>query len=399
MILRHPRYAGEDARVAITMRVVYTIGTKFGGGGFGTTAYHGARAIHAQGMLRRLLCGAYRETEIPASLIRAFGLPDQVLRKLTIYDRSHWMAHLQTIVFDAWAARCLEPADALLVWYKCGLRSMRRAQAMGMVTVGQWGNVHPRQQYDVLADEFARWGLRRRMPRAVLARALAEIERADYLICPTEQARGSFRAEGVPDAKLVTVTNGVDLDHFRPANDQPRRPFRVLFVGQVGFRKGVPYLLQAWQRLGWRDAELTLAGNIDSEIRPLLSRFAALPGVRFPGYVVDPLELYQSADVFVFPSLLEGSAKVNFEALACGLPVVVTPNAGSVARDGEEGYTVPVRDPAALAVALERLRSDERLRREMGSGARLRAESFPWKRHGDALVEALRTARQAHGRR
>jgi len=397
MILRHPRYVGEDARMVMAMRVVYAIGSKFGGSGFGTTAYHGARAIYLQGMLQRLLCGASRETEIPASLIRALGLPDQVLRKLATYDRSHWMAHLQTMVFDAWAARRLEPADALLVWYKCGLRSMQRAHAMGMVTIGQWGNVHPRQQYDVLADELARWGLRRRMPRAVLARALAEIERADYLICPTEHVRDTFRAEGVPDSKLLSVTNGVDLDHFRPANDRPGHRFRVLFVGQVGFRKGVQYLLQAWQQLAWRDAELLLAGNIDAEIRPLLSRFAALPGVGFLGYVADPLQLYQSADVFAFPSLMEGSAKVNFEALACALPVVVTPNAGSVSRDGVEGYTVPVRDPAALATALERLRSNERLRREMGGAARLRAESFPWTRHGDALVEALRSARQAHG--
>jgi glycosyltransferase involved in cell wall biosynthesis len=376
------------------MRVIYAIGAKFAGGGFGTTAYHGARTIHAHGMLRRLLCGAYRPTEIPSDLIRAFGLPDQVLRKLATYDRSHWMAHLQTMVFDAWAARRLESADVLLVWYKCGLRSMQRAQAMGMVTVGQWGNVHPRQQYDVLAEEYARWGLQRRMPRAVLARALAEIQRADYLICPTEQVRFSFGAEGVPETKLITIPNGVDLDHFRPAADLPARPFRVLFVGQIGFRKGVPYLLQAWQRLGWRDAELCLAGNVDAEMRPLLARFADLPGLRLLGYRADPVTLYQSAHVFAFPSLLEGSAKVNFEALACGLPVVVTANAGSVARDGVEGCIVPARDPDGLAAALERLRGDDRRRRDMRTAARARAAEFPWRRHGEAVVEALGAAVQ-----
>jgi glycosyltransferase involved in cell wall biosynthesis len=372
------------------MRVVYAIGAKFAGGGFGTTAYHGARALHAHGMLQRLLCGAYRPTDIPPGLIRAFGLPDRVLRKVATYDRSHWTAHVQTMLFDAWAARRLEPAEALLVWYKCGLRSMQRAHAMGMKTIGQWGNVHPRQQYDVLADEYARWGLRRRMPRAVLARALAEIACADSVICPTDQARATFRAEGVPDAKLMTIPNGVDLDRFRRAGDLPAHPFRVLFVGQVGFRKGVPYLLQAWQCLGWRDAELWLAGNVDADMRPLLARFASLPGIRMLGYVAHPVELYRAADVFAFPSLLEGSAKVNFEALACGLPVVTTPNAGGVVRDGVDGWVVPLRDPQALAAALDRLRTNGGLRRDMGAAARARAAEFPWRRHGEAVVAAVR---------
>ncbi len=379
------------------MRVLYTIGARFGGGGFGTTAYHGARAIYARGMLQRLLCGSYRPTEIPAGLIRALGWPDRILRKLATYDRTHWMAHLQTVIFDAWAARHLEPTDVLLAWYKGGLRSMQRAQAMGTVTVGQWGNVHPRQQYDTLADEFARWGLRRRMPRAVLARALAEIRQADYLICPTDQARESFCAAGVAAAKLITIPNGVDLDRFRPPEQRASHPFRVLFVGQIGFRKGVPYLLQAWQRLAWRDAELWLVGNIDAELRPLLRRFASLPGLRLLGYAADLLPLYQSADVFAFPSLLEGSAKVNFEALACGLPCVVTPNAGGVVRDGVEGHVVPLRDADALAAALERLRSDDRQRRVMAEAARLRATEFPWDRHGETLVNALRTLQPTDG--
>ncbi len=373
------------------MKVLYAIGSTFAGSGIGATAYHGVRGIHRHGMLQRILCGAARPTEIPSGLIRTIGLPDQVLRKLATYDRSHWLAHLQTIVFDAWAARQLEPADGLLVWYKCGLRAMQRAKAKGMVTVGQWGSVHPRYQYETLAEEFARWGLRRKMPRAVLARALAEIDAADYLICSTDLARRSFRAEGVADAKLIAIPNGVDLQRFRPAPERAPHPFRALFVGQVGFRKGVPYLLQAWQRLGWRDAELRLAGNIDAEIRPLLARFAHLPGIRFLGYVSDPAPVYRSADVFVFPSLQEGSAKVNFEALACGLPLVTTPTSGSVARDGVEGLLPPIRNVDALAAALDRLRSDERLRREMGTAARSRAEEFSWERHGEALAEALRS--------
>jgi len=80
---------------------------------------------------------------------------------------------------------------------------------------------------------------------------------------------------------------------------------------------------------------------------------------------------------------------VTYEALACGLLVVTTPNAGSVVRDGVEGFIVPIREVEALAAALERLRADEQLRREMGRAARARAEEFTWDKYGDQLADVF----------
>jgi glycosyltransferase involved in cell wall biosynthesis len=105
--------------------------------------------------------------------------------------------------------------------------------------------------------------------------------------------------------------------------------------------------------------------------------------------------VYQQADVFTFPTIEEGSALVTYEALACGLPVVTTPNAGSVVRDGVEGLLVPIRNVEALAAALECLRADERLRREMGRAARARAEEFTWDGYGETLARVLRQATQS----
>ena len=101
-----------------------------------------------------------------------------------------------------------------------------------------------------------------------------------------------------------------------------------------------------------------------------------------------------AADVFVFPSLFEGSAVVTYEALACGLPCVVTPNAGSVVRDGVEGFIVPPRNVAALAERMERLGSDPQLRAEYAAAARVRALEFDWQRYHAALITAItQTAR------
>jgi len=66
--------------------------------------------------------------------------------------------------------------------------------------------------------------------------------------------------------------------------------------------------------------------------------------------------------------------------------VVTTPNAGSVVRDGIEGFIAPIRDTDALAERMEQLRANARLRQEMGRAARKRAEEFPWERHGEQLA-------------
>lgn len=371
-----------------SMRVIYSIGSKFAGGGIGTTAYHGAYGLYRHGMLRRLLCGTYLRTEIPSSLIRAMGPPDRVLRKMAVFDPSGWLWYLQSVLFDHWAARHLEAADLFHVWGNYGLRSMQRAKEMGLMTVLQRASAHPRHQTRLLVEEYARWGLRWTTPGVALQRALAEIVVADYVLIPSDFVRDTFIAEGVPEAKLLQIPFGTDTERFRPPPERDDHPFRVLFVGQIGLRKGVPYLLETWRQLGWQDAELWLVGQVEPVFRPLMRRWEGLAGVKLMGYAPDPVSLYQQADVFVFPTIEEGSALVTYEALACGLPVVTTPNAGSVVRDGVEGFVVPIRDVRALAAALERLRADERWRLEIGQVARIRAEKFTWEKYGDSLAGA-----------
>jgi glycosyltransferase involved in cell wall biosynthesis len=96
-----------------------------------------------------------------------------------------------------------------------------------------------------------------------------------------------------------------------------------------------------------------------------------------------------SADVFVFPSLFEGSAVVTYEALACGLPSVVSPSAGSVVRDGIEGFIVQPRDVDALAGRMERLGRDPALRARMARAARARAIEYDWPRYHSALAGVI----------
>ena len=371
------------------MRLTYSYGAKFAGGGTGAIAYQEACSLYRAGVLERLLCGSYAPTEIPAAVIRAHGLPSRGLRKLATYDRSRWLWYLQCLHFDGWASRRIEQTDLFYAWSGFAQRSVQRARALGAVTVVEHASTHPVVQYRVLQEEYARWGQPFRTPKANVERIAAEIEQADYVRIPSSFVAQSFAAEGVPQSKLLEIPFGVDATRFRPSDDHPPHPFRALFVGQVGFRKGIPDLLEAWRRLGWRDAELWLVGRVEPGFQPVLDAWKDTPGTRRVGYAPDPVALYQEADVFVFPTIEEGSALVTYEALACGLPVLTTPNAGSVVRHGVDGLLTPIRDVEALAYALEQLRADERLRRQMSLNARARAEAYTWERSGDQLVAAL----------
>ena len=193
---------------------------------------------------------------------------------------------------------------------------------------------------------------------------------------------------GLPAQRITVLPWSVDLARFSPATASGRRPgaFRVLFIGEIGLRKGVLYLLEAFKRLKLTNAELVFIGGITD-----IGERLAQSEVKFAHIPVMPQEdlvpYIQNSSVFVFPSLVEGSARVIQEAMACGLPVITTPNSGSFIQDGEDGYIVPIRDVDALAERLLELYNHPERRAAMGLAARRTASrEFTPQRYHDGLM-------------
>ena len=201
-------------------------------------------------------------------------------------------------------------------------------------------------------------------------RRLRDIELAD----PDPRAirahrPGAGEARNPPRADLV-IPYAADTRRFRPDPAKHHgASCTFLFAGGITQRKGIKYLLEAWRRVrrpGWR---LQLLGPLPAERGPLLPYLDEVECLGRIAHAEVPARM-AAADVFVFPSLFEGSAVVTYEALACGLPSIVTAEAGSVVRDGREGVIVPIRDVDALAVAMERLGKDPGLRECLAASAR-----------------------------
>jgi glycosyltransferase involved in cell wall biosynthesis len=222
-------------------------------------------------------------------------------------------------------------------------------------------------------------------------RSRAEIELADYVFAPSDFVIKGLVTYGFPTERVFKIPWGVDTELFKPGPEHLDDSFRILFVGNISLRKGFHYLLEAIKQLRLPGMQLTIIGQpVDRLSEQVLHNYKGLFSwiPRVPH-----LELhrwYQASDVFVFPSLAEGSAMVTYEAMACGLPLVVTEHSGSLVQDGVDGYLIPVRDIEAIKEKIQLLYYDRGLARKMGQTARATVEDYTWKRYRDRVADAYR---------
>jgi len=253
-----------------------------------------------------------------------------------------------------------------------------------------------RHHEELMKDERNRWKdweteLHDSRIDEFIDRELEEWQLADLILCPSKFVLDSIVSCGADAAKCRIVPYGVQAAKYaaKPAAAaSPDGAIHVLFVGSVGLRKGVQYLLEAARLLAAK-AEFRVIGPISCDTDKLTQ--AAPSNARLIGRVPhsEIASHYAWADVFCLPSLFEGSATVTYEALAAGLPVICTENTGSIVRDGHDGCIIPIRNAEAIAAKLDTLANDRDLLARMSENASARAHEFTWEEYGKRLVAAI----------
>lgn len=213
---------------------------------------------------------------------------------------------------------------------------------------------------------------------------------ADLLIAPSVFVLDELVRAGVRREKICMVEFGANVDDSERA--RPRASVHdkngsldFCFLGIVNRRKGIPQLLQAWSHEAFRYDRLHLCGRVFPEVMEDLGR-AKGGRLVLPGFV-RPEDYLAQCDVFVFPSWLEGSAKAVFDAMACGLPVIVTTSTGSVVRDGIDGFVIEPGDAAALRQRMLWFKENPEAIVTMGAHARRRAREFTWDRYAHRVID------------
>ena len=386
---RPPPPPAPPTRV-LPKHLLYSIFARIGGSGLDTDAFETLRASHRGGFLGRAIAYDNRQSEIPAALIQSLRWhPVRLLSSFV--ERSHyygakkkyldWIASRQLAtgrydLFHSWSGDCLQ---SLRVARKRGIPSLVEIPTWHR----DWAKVETRapgpKWKDALLLERERY--------------IEEYDLASLLIVLSEKAAETFRARNYPEEKLFYLPRGVDIERFRPG---PRpEVFRVVFSGALIERKGIHHLLEAWHRLELKNAELWLVGSVHDEARPHLERFRR-ENIRVVGFAKDVENYLSQGTIHAFPSTLEGSAKVTYEAAACGLPQITTREAGDVVRDGVEGIVVTPGDIDQLAAAILHLYQNPEIVARMSIAARARVvENFTWDHFRARLLEGYARAMSA----
>ena len=287
--------------------------------------------------------------------------------------------------------------DLLYTFNSAGLELLRFAKEHGIRTVHEQTIVNHRIERTLIRREqerFPAWqqeGQYGSYSDAYAEREEEEQTLAGSIVCGSPFVRQHSRRP----ADTWVVPYGVDGNPtvVRPATrSSAYGPLRVLVVGYVDLRKGCEYTLEAAKRLAGR-AVFRLVGDYSMTPKQVLADFrkhTELTGVIPRSAVSDH---YQWADALLLPSICEGSATVTYEALQYALPQIVTPNAGSLIRDGREGIVIEPGNASAIVSAVEKLATDEPLRLSMAYCARQLAKEASYEAYANRLIHHFRAGR------
>ena len=323
-----------------------------------------ARALANLGLLRFVAKGTRRGSDgIPPEQTRLnpkIGLAAYIAALTLPTFRAESIRFGLNPWFDRWVKKQLQPGDHIISSFGYTNDSFRWVREHGGKTFLSAGNSHPENFWAIISEEHRRWGCADPpvSPRHY-ERAKAMLADTDYIFAPSSFVAQSFLTRGFEPEQILHDTYSVDLSLFSPAK-APRdknRPLTVISTGTLSLRKGAPYLLEAFRLVLQRhpSARLRLTQDIQESAKPILAKYSDLPIDWSPWLSHAGLvESLRSSDIFVLPSLEEGLVRSALEAMACGLPAVLTPNTGSAdyVKPGVTGEIVPIRDPRATADAI-----------------------------------------------
>ncbi len=294
----------------------------------------------------------------------------------------------------------LGDAAAVYTFNNASLELLQHARERGLTTIMEQ-TIAPKQiECDWLRNEYEKFPEWEPEPPKdhfhddFVARQASEWQMADGIICGSEFVREGIAQCGGPAHRCKVVPYGVDSSFRMTSHPRHQGPLRVLTVGEIGLRKGSPYVLAAAKKLR-NSAHFRMVG----QLKVRLQAEARLGGaVELVGSVPrsEMLQHFQWADVFLLPSLCEGSSTATYEALACGLPVITTLNTGTVVRDGVEGFIVPPHNSDSIVQSLEKLTRDQTLLQEMSRKAASRSAEFSFSAYRTNLLTALASTRSSN---
>jgi glycosyltransferase involved in cell wall biosynthesis len=299
-------------------------------------------------------------------------------------------------------AHRFNPGDVVYFWLNSPIPLVKQLQTKGVLVVREMINCTKLMRRRELRSAYSLLGLPdlSAISDEDIAAERAELLAADAVFCPNEFVFESAVEYGVPVERCIRTSYGWGSERITPRANRlsDKTGVDFLFVGTGDVRKGLPWLLEAWEQAGVM-GKLYLAGSIDAFVRMQYERILRRPDVVELGHIKDISAVYSAADVFCFPSWEEGGPMVTIEAMASGLPCIVTPmgSAGIIKNSAEGGIIVPPGDTDAMSSAIRQLAANPSMRTEFGNRAHKIALNYTWRAVGRKRLESLLRYRESRG--
>lgn len=236
---------------------------------------------------------------------------------------------------------------------------------------------HPYIQNTLVADAYRSLGLKPPIiSESSLRRSLATIALADKIWCPSDFVRQSLIDNGVPKNKTFVSFIGIDVESFRTPKtaSNPNESFLILFVGNVGIQKGVHILLQALMIADIENIKMVFNGQADNIAQQIIQEYKSRLSAKRITILVDPGDprrYQQKASIFVLPSVHDSFGIVVVEAMAAGLPVIISNQVGAkeIVQHGKNGFIFSSGDCEDLAKRIEFFYYDQKAQEEFGKAS------------------------------
>jgi len=303
---------------------------------------------------------------------------------------------------EASFCRTLKQNEIAYLWPGISLETYKRLKDRGCKIIYEGVNTHEIHSKAILDKAYTQLGLP--FTHDVTAEKVilesAKLELADYVYSCSPIMTDSMINNGIPPNKILQTSYGlsqkaiVDGIYSKPLDNGKTPVF--IFVGSISVRKGVHLLLDYWVKAK-PNAKLQLVGSIEPAIKSLVEKYIGSNNIEHIPYTNDLASIYKNADVFVLPSLEEGSPLVTYMAFGAGLPLLVSPmGGGGVVENGVEGIVIEPYDADAWIDSLQTLTKDIQLRESLAFKSKLKAPYYLWEEVAKRRLNLLENAEKVN---
>ena len=212
-------------------------------------------------------------------------------------------------------------------------------------------------------------------------------ELVDYIVAPSIFVKNEIIKLGIDENKIFVVPFGTDLQlayEKKFIKNYKKKGIDFVFAGTINRRKGIEFLLEAWKNEKFKNDRLHLCGRLYPEIEKLLKKYN-FKNVIIPGFV-DVREYFKKCDVYVFPSLLEGSSKSIYEAMSMSLPCIVTHNSGSIIQNEKDGFIINIASSDEIEEKMLLFKERNELICKMGKQAYQNIQKYSWENYANNII-------------